>query len=220
MKVLVIGATGGSGRAVVAELLGRGHSVTAFSRHASELRVDASGDLRTIDGDATDSSAVEAAVRGHDAVVLTLGISENAMRVRLFGPAHTAADVRSRGTRNVVAAMKRSGSTRLVVQSTYGVGETAAKLGLVDRIFFAVLIKQQAADHTKQESIVRASGLDWTIVQPMHLTDDPAADREFVSTTGEIGSRKVSRRAVGRVLADASTSSDYLGTSIAVSASS
>ncbi|HEY5844629.1 MAG TPA: NAD(P)-binding oxidoreductase [Mycobacterium sp.] len=221
MKVLVVGATGGCGRAVVAELLERGHSVTAFSRHANELRTEV-GDLRTIDGDATDSRAVEDAVAGHDAVVVTLGISENAVRVRLLGPAHTAADVRSRGTGNVVAAMKRSGSRRLVVQSTYGVGETAARLGRVDRAFFAVLIKHQAADHAVQEAVVRDSGLDWIIVQPVHLTDDPedgTADEEFVSVTGEVASRKISRRAVGRVLADAVERADHLGTSIAVSAS-
>lgn len=218
MKVLVVGATGSSGRAAVAELLERGHSVTAFSRHASELSTGPVG-LRTIDGDVTDSGAVEQAVQGHDAVIVTLGISENPMRVRLFGPAHTAADVRSRGTRNVVAAMKRSGSTRIVVQSTYGVGDTADKLGLIDRLFFAVLIKQQAADHVVQEANVRRSGLDWTIVQPIHLTDDPAADREFVSTSGEVDSRKVSRKAVGRVLADAVENTDYVGASIAVSSS-
>lgn len=216
MKVLVVGATGSSGRAAVAELLRRGHSLTAFSRHASELSTG-SGDLRTIDGDVTDAGAVEQAVQGHDAVVVTLGISENPMRVRLFGPAHTAADVRSRGTRNVVAAMKRSGAARLVVQSTYGVGQTADKLGLVDRLFFTVLIKQQAADHVVQEADVRRSGLDWTIVQPIHLTDDPAADQEFVSTTGEVESRKVSRKAVGRVLADAVENTEYVGASIAVS---
>lgn len=217
MKVLIVGATGASGRAVVEEMLARGHSVTAFARHAS--RLDIPGDLRTIDGDATDGPTVDSAVAGHDAVVITLGISENPLRVRVFGPARTAADVRSRGTRNVVDAMRRSGATRLVVQSTYGVGATAGRLGLVDRIFFAALIANQAADHAAQERVVRASGLDWVIVQPVHLTDDPAADAEFVSTTGEVASRALSYRALGRVLADAAADTDYLGMSIALSAS-
>lgn len=224
MKVLVVGATGGCGRAGVAELLERGHSVTAFSRHASELETGqgatAQGDLRTIDGDVTDARAVENAVAGHDAVVVTLGISENVMRVRLLGPAHTALDVRSRGTRNVVSAMKHRGVRRLVVQSTYGVGETSDRLGLKDRLFFAVFIKQQAADHGVQESIVRESGVDWTIVQPIYLTDDSVADKEFVSTTGEVAVRKVSRKTVGRVLADSVEKDEHVGASIAVSTAS
>jgi uncharacterized protein YbjT (DUF2867 family) len=220
MKVLVVGATGGCGRAVVAEALRRGHVVTAFSRHASELRnsQDLRGDLRTFDGDATDPGTVDAVVAGQDAVIVTLGISENPLRVRLRGPAHTAADVRSRGTRNIVAAMDRHGVRRLVVQSTYGVGVTADRLRLTDRLFFALLIKEQAADHAAQEKIVRASGLDWVLVQPVHLTDKPGTEAELVSATGEIGQNKVSREAVARVLADAVEKPDHLGASIAVSA--
>ena len=40
MKVLVIGSTGGSGRAVVARLLAEGHEVTAFSRRGDRLGID------------------------------------------------------------------------------------------------------------------------------------------------------------------------------------
>ncbi|CAM2773460.1 NAD(P)-dependent oxidoreductase [Skermania piniformis] len=204
MNVLVIGATGGSGRAVVAELLARGHRVTAFSRHASGLAT--APQLRAVDGDATDPAAVDAVVPGHDAVVIALGISENPLRVRLRGPAGTAADVRSAGTRHVIAAMQRNGIHRLVVQSTYGVGATAGRLGVVDRLFFAVLIKGQAADHERQEQLVRASGLDWVIVQPIHLHDSRVGAGAFVSETGEVVGRKVSRGQVATVLADAAES--------------
>lgn len=216
MKVLVVGASGGSGRAVVEELLSRGHAVTAFSRHASALR-RATGELRTVDGDATDPAAVDAIVPGHDAVVVTLGITENAVRVRLRGPANTAADVRSRGTRTVVAAMQRQGLRRLAVQSTYGVGATKGRLGLLDRIFYALLIKPQAEDHARQEDVVRASGLDWVIVQPVHLTDDSLPGRPYVSATGDVAQNKAMRKAVAGVLADAVDKPDYLGHSIAVS---
>lgn len=219
MKILVMGATGGCGQAVIAALLQRGHSVTAFSRSAGMLRhrADLRGELHTIDGDAADQHAVDAAVAGQDAVVVTLGISEPAVRVRLRGPAHTVPDIRSRGTRNVVAAMRRHGVTRLVVQSVFGIGDTAGKLGLVDRFFYALLINQQVADHAKQERAVRASGLDWTIVQPVHLTDDPVDGEAFVSAGGKIAYKKVARTAVARVLADAVEQRDYVGASIAVS---
>jgi uncharacterized protein YbjT (DUF2867 family) len=99
MKVLVVGATGGSGRAAVGELLRRGHDVTAFSRHASSLVAGTGGRVRAIDGDATDPADVDRAVDGQDAVIVTLGISENPLRVRLRGAAGTPMDVRSRGTR-------------------------------------------------------------------------------------------------------------------------
>ena len=69
-KVLVVGATGGSGRATLDALLRSGHRGTAFARHADEL-ADLSDRLDTFNGDATNPDDVEHAVRGHDAVIIT-----------------------------------------------------------------------------------------------------------------------------------------------------
>ncbi|MBW1876640.1 MAG: SDR family oxidoreductase, partial [Deltaproteobacteria bacterium] len=102
-------------------LLKQGHRVTAFSRQAESLE-NTSDRLRLLNGDATNPEDVDRAVAGHDAVIVTLGIAENPMRVRMFGAAKTPNDVRSAGTRNVIAAMRKHGVGRLVVQSSYGVG--------------------------------------------------------------------------------------------------
>ena len=127
MQVLVVGSTGGSGRAVVTQLLDAGHRVTAFSRRENRLGI-VSDRLDTFAGDAQNPDDVERAVRGHEAVVVTLGISENPLRVRLFGPRHTPLDIRSSGTRNVIHAMQRHGVRRLVVLTSYGVGATRGRL--------------------------------------------------------------------------------------------
>jgi uncharacterized protein YbjT (DUF2867 family) len=199
VKVLVVGATGGSGRAAVEALAGRGHEVTAFARRASAVFGGSTG-VRAVDGDATVPEDVGRAVRGQDAVVVTLGITEHPLRVRLFGSAGTPLDVRSRGTAVVVAAMREQGVRRLVVQSSYGVGETRDRLPLSSRLVLALLLRPQIADHERQERIVRDSGLDWSLVQPVYLTDgdEPAA----LSSTGDAEGMRVSRRAVGGVLAD------------------
>lgn len=214
LKVLVVGASGGSGRAAVASLLAAGHEVMAFSRRETLARTDR---LRFAQGDAMDPRDVARAVSGHDAVVVTLGISENPVRVRLAGPSHTPMAIRSEGTGNVIAAMQRHGVRRLVVQSSYGVGETRDRLDLVNRLFFALLLKPQIADTELQERAVRASGLDWTLVQPVHLTDAAEDGRPFVSTEGATEQMAVSRRSVGRFLAEAATSREYVGRSVAVS---
>ena len=199
MDVLVVGATGGSGRAAVAALAGRGHEVTAFARRASTAFERRPG-VRPLDGDVTVPEDVDRAVRGQDAVVVTLGISEHPLRVRLLGSAGTPLEVRSRGTAAVVAAMAEHGVRRLVVQSSYGVGETRDRLPASSRLVFALLLRPQIADHERQERIVRGSGLDWTLVQPVYLTDgDEAA---AVSGTGDTEGMRVSRRALGGVLAD------------------
>lgn len=222
MKVLVVGATGGSGRAAVDELLRHGHEVTAFSRRAQTLKAvqtagEMPGSLRVINGDATRPADLDAAVRGQDAVIVTLGISENALRVRLLGTAYTPMDVRSRGTRNVIAAMRRHGVGKLVVQTSYGVGATRNKLPLSQRLIFELLLRPQIADTERQESEVRASGLDWVIAQPVNLTDDADPGLPFASPAGEIHNLKVARSCVGRFLVRAATGTDYLGQSVALS---
>lgn len=217
MKVLVMGATGGSGRAAVDELLLRGHAVTAFSRHAERLGA-VPGQLRAVNGDATDPAAVDRAVRGQQAVIVTLGISENALRVRLAGPTGTPIDVRSRGTRNVIAAMHQHGVGKLVVQTTYGVGETRGMLPPLYRLLFWLVLRPQIADTERQEHAVRTSGLDWVIAQPVSLTDDPQAGLPFASPTGELRGMKVSRGSVGRFLVQAVEGSQYVGASVALSA--
>jgi NAD(P)H-binding len=160
---------------------------------------------------------VERAVSGQDAILVSLGIRENALRVRVFGPACTPLNVRSEGTRHIIAAMHKHGVRKLVVQTSYGVGETRQALGLVDRLIFALLLKPQIADTELQNSAVAASGLEWILVQPVHLTDDADDSWPQLSVAGEIERRQVSRGSVGRFLAQAVASREFLGKTVAVS---
>lgn len=214
MRVLVVGATGGSGRAAVAALVRAGHEVTALSRHAAAMTGPG---VRGVDGDATDAATVDALVTGQDAVVVTLGISEGALAVRLHGPRGTAPDVRSRGTAVVVDAMRRHGVRRLVVQTSYGVGSSAARLPLVMRLLFAALLAPQIADTRRQARLVHASGLDWVEVQPVNLTDGDVSAPAFVAHDDRTASMKVARSQVGQVLADAVGRDDVVGRVLAVS---
>jgi uncharacterized protein YbjT (DUF2867 family) len=214
MRVLVIGATGGSGRAVCDALLQRGHEVTAFARSATAM-LPRDG-LDRVDGDAADVELLERVLLGHDAVVVTLGISEPAWRVRLLGAKGTAHDIRSRGTGAVVRAARRSGVSRIVVQSSYGVGPTRPHLEIAERLVFALLLKPQIADTERQEQVVRASGLEWTLVQPVYLTDTED-DTHVTSTDGRTRLTRVSRRAVAAVHADLVESGAHRHDTVSVS---
>ena len=216
LNVLVVGATGGTGRATVEKLLGEGHNVTAFSRSADTL-ADGSAQLVTVNGDVINAGDVERAVRGQDVVIVTLGIAENPLRVRLFGTARTPGNVRSAGTRNVIAAMRKHGVRRLVVQSSFGVGETRGLLGFVDRLFFRLILKPQIEDTEVQEMLVRDSGIDWVIAQPVHLTDDESGTPPFLSAKGQARLMRVARRSVAQFLALAAREPDYVGKSVAIS---
>jgi uncharacterized protein YbjT (DUF2867 family) len=219
MKIMVMGATGGTGRVVVDELLRRDHQVTAFARQTARLGHVATP-ARRVDGDATDAAAVAGAVDGQDAVIVTLGIAEPAVRVRVRGPRHTTSDIRSIGTGTVIAAMQQHGVRRLVVQSTYGVGESRDRLRRIERAFFRLVLRPQIEDTERQEAAVRASGLDWTIVQPVHLTDDASTGPIHLSTSSEVDGMRVSRRAVATVLAGAAEGAHPNRRTIAVSGTS
>ncbi|MDH5258574.1 MAG: SDR family oxidoreductase [Gammaproteobacteria bacterium] len=216
LNILVVGATGGTGRAVVEKLLTAGHKVTAFSRSANLLD-HISEQLCTINGDANNPMDIEKAVQNQDVVIVTLGINENPLRVRFFGSARTVQNIRSAGTRNVINAMHKHGVQRLIVQSSYGVGDTRGLLSFFDQLFFSLILKPQIDDTEAQESLVKKSGLDWVLVRPVHLTNESSYVSPFVSENGETRKMKVARLAVASFLTRATQEPTYIGKSVAVS---
>ena len=158
MRVLIFGATGGTGRQLISQARDRGHTVTAFARDPAALEGDG---VRVVRGDALDADAVARAIPDHDAVLCALG-----------RPAARPGRVRSRGTQNIVRAMQASGTRRLVCQSALGIGGTRRQLPPRYRwLLVPLLLRPTFAEHERQEAVVRDSGLDWTIVRAGALTD-------------------------------------------------
>ena len=158
MKILIFGATGTVGRELVTQGLEMGHKVTAFARDPSKLAIS-HANLEIIKGNVMDSAVVDPAVAGHDAVLVALG-------------AGSKGQVRATGTRNIIQAMQKSDTRRLVCLSTLGVGDSRGNLNFLWKyIMFGMLLRAAYADHVTQESEVIRSGLDWTIVRPSAYTD-------------------------------------------------
>lgn len=214
MKVLVVGASRGSGAAMVRELVTAGHDVTGLARSAPTEPVAGADYVR---GDVMDADALGKAVAGQDAVVVALGISDNPIGVRLRRRASTPLDVRSAGTREVVRAMRETGVRRLLVQTTYGIGDTYARLSPMLKLFFSAVIRPQVDDSERQEGVVRGSGLDWTILRPVALHDGEASTAATVRSDDSVVGMRVSRSQVARAAAGVLDGDATLGKVLSVS---
>jgi len=162
-KILVLGATGGTGRLIVGQALDRGQEVTALVRSpdkASRLK-----GAKLIVGDVRDEKVLREALKGQDAVVSALGTPASPFReVTLLSTA----------TRALVRAMKAEHVSRLVCITGIGAGDSAGHSGfLFDNVIFPLLLKKVYADKNRQETIVRDSGLDWILVRPSVLNNKP-----------------------------------------------
>jgi putative NADH-flavin reductase len=156
--IFVLGATGGTGRAVVAQALERGHRVTAFVRSPQKIGGPRDG-LTVVRGDPLDAEAIHAALPGHDAVLSALGPP---------GPGRTT--IAGDGARSAVAAMQAVGVRRLLV---VGVAVLFENIGLLAAVLRRTFLRNVAADSAEMERIVKASGLEWTIARPPRLTHGP-----------------------------------------------
>jgi putative NADH-flavin reductase len=162
MRILIFGATGGTGRELVSQALQRGHDVSAFVRTPAKVTV-ADSRLRIVQGDIGRPESLRAAIPGHDAVLSALGI-------RSFG----RTTLLSNAAREIVDTMQAHNVRRLIWESSLGVGETRGQLGpLFNWLIIPLLLRHVFADKERQEAIIRATSLDWTIVQPAALTNGP-----------------------------------------------
>ena len=168
MKVLIIGASKGIGLATTKAALAAGYDVRAFARSAAAMTLS-DPRLEKAQGDATRKQDVEAALAGVDAVILTLGVGLG----ELIKPVHLFSDA----TRVIVTAMTASSVKRLICVTGFGAGDSRASIGLLQRVPFQIVFGRAYDDKTRQEDLIKQSGLDWTIARPGVLFNGPKSSR-------------------------------------------
>ncbi|MEU7901027.1 NAD(P)H-binding protein [Nonomuraea sp. NPDC049152] len=176
MKLTIFGAGGGIGRQLVEQAIAAGNDVTVVVRDPAKAPPRS---VRTVTADllAADPAALTSAVGGADAVLSALGPANNA-----------AAGVASKGTTAIIQAMHETAVRRLIVVSAAPVGTTPSpgrphppKRDPGDRFFLGYVmypiikaaLRPQYLDLGLMEDALRDSGLDWTAVRPVQLTDKP-----------------------------------------------
>jgi putative NADH-flavin reductase len=162
MKLVVLGATGGTGLEIIKQTIEHGYSVTAFARTSEPLKRFGNR-ITVIQGDLLNSKTLETVVEGHDAVLSSFGARKPVSKEE--------ADIRQRFAIALTKAMQQTGVKRLVAVSTALLFNDSIipPAYIVGRLFFREVI----GGASKMEHIITKSGLNWTIVRPPKLTDKP-----------------------------------------------
>lgn len=192
MRLLILGATGRLGGAVLAEALARGWEVAALVRDPARLAV-AHPRLTVIQGDVCVSEDVEAAMAGCDAVVSALGTRRGQEPPAMLVTAAT----------NLVAAAHATGVRRLAIVASAGILQADAHSLRRDAPGYPAAFKAGSAAHLAAYEVVAASDLDWTVYCPPELVE---GDREALLTVRRDylppGPKRVSMPALARLMLD------------------
>lgn len=162
MKLLILGATGGTGLEIVRQALERGHSITALVRSPQRLK-QFQNRITIQQGDLLNTANLQEAIQGHDAVISAFG-----PRVPI---SKADAHLLEQFAKALTTAMKRTNVRRVVVESVAFLFKDA----IIPPAYFLgrILFPRTVADAAAMERVFAESNLDWTMVRPPELSDKP-----------------------------------------------
>ena len=161
MKILIIGATRGVGKALLKTSLEDNYDVTVLARIPENIEISHPR-LHVVKGDALDVKSIVAVAEGQEAICSCIGVPITFKPVDLF----------SKAARNILVAVKQNPGQKYIAVTGIGAGESKGHGGfLYNSIFKPLLLKSIYADKDREEEIIKGSGVDWMIVRPAGLTN-------------------------------------------------
>jgi putative NADH-flavin reductase len=184
MRIAVIGASRGVGLELLKIALEEGHEVTALLRNPAKLSIG-NPRLKIVKGDILDAASVAAVVSGQDAICICIGTP----------PTRKPVDVYSRGIECVVAAMGRGSRQKLVAVTGIGAGDSKGHGGFFyEHVTYPLFLGTIYADKDREESLIKASGVEWLVVRPGFLTNGPRTGKyRVLENLAGITAGKISR---------------------------
>lgn len=182
MHLLILGASGRTGKLAVADALDRGHTVTALVRKASSLEVR--NGLTIVQGTPEKQEDVEQAVAAKKVDVALVLLNAARESDSPFAKPATPEFFLRDCVRNLTAAMQHKG--RVVIMSVFGIGSSWKQSSfLLKGMFRFTNMRVQMVDHKEVDKEIRQQeGIDWTLVRPPMLKEGDALPvKEF----GEFG---------------------------------
>jgi uncharacterized protein YbjT (DUF2867 family) len=204
MKILVLGATGRTGKLFAQLATAQNHQVTAIIRNKKDAILPK---VNYIEGLPIDEQLLTKALQGMDAVVVSLNINRTSDSpfAKVVSPLTLISD----SVKAVCSAMEKNNVKRIVSISASGVGDSWNHMFLVVRWLIRYSnIWKAYEDHGRQEQILRKSGLDWTIVRPVMLNDKDSD--EYKAVVGKPSGGSISRKGVAKFILDSLESEKYV----------
>ncbi len=204
MKILVLGATGRTGKLFAKLATAQNHQITAIIRNKKDAILPK---VNYIEGLPTDEQLLTKILQGMDAVVVSLNINRTSDSpfAKVISPLTLISD----SVKAVCSAMEKNNVKRIVSVSASGVGDSWNDMFLAVRWLIRYSnIWKAYEDHERQEQIVRQSGLDWTIVRPVMLNDKDSD--EYTAVIGKPTGGSISRKGVAKFILDSLESEKYV----------
>ena len=209
MKVLLLGATGRTGKLILNNLLQRGHHVNAIVRDASKINFS-SDYLQVFVGSTLNESLLDKATEGCQAVISALNISRknDFPWSRLRTPKTLMSDT----VEKLLPILNSRNIKRIIIISAWGANETRKHLPW----WFSWLIKNSNInygylDHERQEKLLARKGLDWTAIRPAGLVNMAANKPVKISLNNSPKpSLIISRKAVANFAVDILEQADLI----------
>ena len=201
MRLTVFGATGLTGTEIIKQSLAGGHEVTAVVRNPARLG-EFQSKVKVVQGDASDPKIVDEAVAGTEAVLCALGHAKG-----------SPPNLLSKSASNVITSMRAHGVKRLVVLTNIAVKDPGDNPRLYHRLlrFLLNLTRGQMYRDTVEEAkIITESGLDWTIVRAVVLTNGPPSGKYRIGRLDRGAGTRISRADVANFMIACAVESKYV----------
>lgn len=210
MRIVVLGATGGTGKALVEQALAADHEVVVVARRPEALGLQ-HPHLTVLKGDARDAASLTPAFRGAEAIVSCVGVAG-------LLEARKGTTLYSEGTRAICAAMADAGARRLIVVSSSGTEPQENDGWFFKNVLKPLFLEPIYKDMRVMESELRSQDLDWTIVSPPYLTGGPVNPGYRVSDRGNVPNDKdLSRATLAHILLETAVRRLFVHKRVAVS---
>ncbi len=216
MNILLLGATGRTGKLVLQLALEAGHEVNCLVRRPEKVK-NRHDSLKVFQGNTQDKHDIIKAIQGCDAIISVLNISRTSDFP--WAPLRTPKDFLSKTMNQLISVAHEQGLTRIVVCSAWGVAETKADLPgwfrwFIDNSNIGVAYR----DHERQEVLLEASSLDWTIVRPVGLTNSKKPEQVIESQNNQPKPKLlISRLSVAKYMVDSLSKEENLKKKLVIS---